>query len=487
MWLSRWWNMCDAVFILSYLLLQPLRFYGPTFRWARVCICCNSIYWYLRLFEIFSVEKYLGPMVTIVGRMLVKMLHFIVLLAIILFSFGVLRQSIRRPNEQPNWYLLRHVFYQPYFMLYGEVFAPDIEPEQCADPNNPEDADKDACELWVTVVGMTIYLLVANILMLNLLVAIFNNIFSDMFSVAHQLWMFQRYRLVVSYEMRSVCPPPLALIEHVLNVVRYLCCRSCHSRGGSSRTGLDHPGSHSGCLKLFVDRDGLECIHDFEEECVAEYLRRLELKQQHSGDKLAQLNSERLESCLQRLDDLSLRQQSHSHQCHQLDFRLQRLEDKEQEERVVAAAGGGDSSRAAAQLPELSAADGGGERHLSGGVPQAELRRRRLLQHLHLLAQVSQGWQRRGSGQPVSAAPTRESSSSTANRLAVQDTRGLAAASMMVAGDDGPKQESVDSGSSTPVGERLERSSTSLQPSLSGCDLTPSSTPGGATHSETHC
>ena len=39
-----------------------------------------------------------------------------------------LPQSIKYPNEDWNWRLLRHVFYQPYFMLYGEVYAPDIDP-----------------------------------------------------------------------------------------------------------------------------------------------------------------------------------------------------------------------------------------------------------------------------------------------------------------------------------------------------------------------
>ena len=39
------------------------------------------------------------------------------------------RQSILYPNEEPHWRLVRHIFYQPYFMLYGEVFAPDIDPD----------------------------------------------------------------------------------------------------------------------------------------------------------------------------------------------------------------------------------------------------------------------------------------------------------------------------------------------------------------------
>ena len=28
-----------------------------------------------------------------------------------------------------DWRLVSNIFFQPYFMLYGEVFAPDIDPE----------------------------------------------------------------------------------------------------------------------------------------------------------------------------------------------------------------------------------------------------------------------------------------------------------------------------------------------------------------------
>ena len=44
-------------------------------------------------------------------------------------QFYNFRQSILYPNEEPHWRLVRHIFYQPYFMLYGEVFAPDIDPD----------------------------------------------------------------------------------------------------------------------------------------------------------------------------------------------------------------------------------------------------------------------------------------------------------------------------------------------------------------------
>ena len=92
-----------------------------------------------------------------IGRMIENMMYFVVLLLVVLMAFGICRQSILFPGvisrkkkliflwndftnffvnlikfyfseEEADWRLARHIFYQPYFMLYGEVFAPDIDP-----------------------------------------------------------------------------------------------------------------------------------------------------------------------------------------------------------------------------------------------------------------------------------------------------------------------------------------------------------------------
>lgn len=56
------------------------------------------------------------------GKMIKNMLYFVVLLLVVLMSFGVSRQSILYPDQDPDWILVRQIFLQPYFMLYGEVF-----------------------------------------------------------------------------------------------------------------------------------------------------------------------------------------------------------------------------------------------------------------------------------------------------------------------------------------------------------------------------
>lgn len=117
------------------------------------------------------------------GKMVKNMIYFVVLLLVVLMSFGVSRQSILNPNKEADWSLVRDVFFQPYFMLYGEVFADDINPP-CG-----ENPGQEPCITghWITPIAMSMYLLIANILLINLLIAVFNNIFTRKCSYLNNL------------------------------------------------------------------------------------------------------------------------------------------------------------------------------------------------------------------------------------------------------------------------------------------------------------
>lgn len=43
---------------------------------------------------------------------------------------------------------------------------------------------------WITPITMSMYLLIANILLINLLIAVFNNIFIEVNAVSHQVKIF---------------------------------------------------------------------------------------------------------------------------------------------------------------------------------------------------------------------------------------------------------------------------------------------------------
>lgn len=56
-----------------------------------------------------------------------NMFFIVVMMAIVLLCFGVSRKAILSPSEDPSWSLARDVVFQPYWMIYGEVYANEID------------------------------------------------------------------------------------------------------------------------------------------------------------------------------------------------------------------------------------------------------------------------------------------------------------------------------------------------------------------------
>ncbi|CAO1309963.1 unnamed protein product [Diamesa hyperborea] len=311
-WAWNMWNPCDAAAIISFMIGVCFRFRPNTMDVGRVIYCVVSIYWYLRILNILGVNKYLGPLVTMMGKMVKNMIYFVVLLAVVLMSFGVCRQAILFPNKEPSWRVVRDVYYQPYFMLYGEVFADDIDPP-CGD-----DPAQQPCVTghWITPIAMAMYLLIANILLINLLIAVFNNIFNETNSISHQVWMFQRFTVVMEYQQKPVLPPPFIGFCHCYSLLKYFIRKA---------KGLQEVRDNG--LKLFLEKDDLERLYDFEEECVEGYFHEQNSILMQSTDERIKNTDERVENMYQKIDDINQKENLQSVSVQNMEFRLRKMEE----------------------------------------------------------------------------------------------------------------------------------------------------------------
>lgn len=326
-WLSDTrWNLFDAIAIVIFLSAFGMRLYDDVtlVPFARVTYSTVICYWYIRSLRLIGVNKYFGPFVMMIGKMIENMIYFVVLLLVVLMAFGVCRQSILYPNEEPHWRLVRHIFYQPYFMLYGEVFAPDIDPECNPDCDNYGECGEAAdgsllvpCGVgrWITPIVMTIYLLVANILLINLLIASFNTIYNSVNAMSHQFWNFQRFSVVIEYEEKPTLPAPLTFLSHIHRICKYV-HRQCK--------GIN-PRFESG-LKLFLSKFDLERLYDFEEECVEGMMRGKENFTQHSTDVRVKNIFDMMEEVKGKVDDLDRWETVNQEANQNMEDRLQRLE-----------------------------------------------------------------------------------------------------------------------------------------------------------------
>ncbi|XP_058838514.1 transient receptor potential cation channel trpm isoform X8 [Topomyia yanbarensis] len=311
-WAWNMWNPCDAAAIIFFLIGLVLRLRPYTMDIGRVIYCVDSIYWYLRILNILGVNKYLGPLVTMMGKMVKNMIYFVVLLLVVLMSFGVSRQAILFPNNDASWRLVRDVYYQPYFMLYGEVFADDIDPPCGEDPSQPQCVTGH----WVTPIAMSMYLLIANILLINLLIAVFNNIFIEVNAVSHQVWMFQRFTVVMEYQQKPVLPPPLIAFCHFYSFLLYLIRKA---------KGLQQ--SRDNGLKLFLEKEDMERLYDFEEECVEGYFREQDALLQQSTDERIRNTDERVENMSQKIEDINQKENMQTATVQNIEFRLRKVEE----------------------------------------------------------------------------------------------------------------------------------------------------------------
>uniref|UniRef100_A0A674MQ67 Transient receptor potential cation channel, subfamily M, member 1b n=1 Tax=Takifugu rubripes TaxID=31033 RepID=A0A674MQ67_TAKRU len=323
-WLEEYWNITDLAAICTFLLGLMLRLQQePYMGYGRVIYCIDIIFWYIRVLDIFGVNKYLGPYVMMIGKMMIDMMYFVVIMLVVLMSFGVARQAILHPDEEPTWRLARNIFYMPYWMIYGEVFADSIDPP-CGEHLYDEDGKRlPPCipGAWLTPAIMACYLLVANILLVNLLIAVFNNTFFEVKSISNQVWKFQRYQLIMTFHDRPILPPPLIILSHL-----YILCNRMFRRCAKKKQDGELDEKDRG-LKLRLNPEELKILYEFEEQCVEEYFREKEDEQQSSSDERIKVTSERVENMFMRLEEVNERENTMKASLQTVDLRLAQLEE----------------------------------------------------------------------------------------------------------------------------------------------------------------
>ena len=303
-WHCNIWNFTDSIGIIIFfigLILRSAAMMTPQedkslqdlVGYGRAMYCIDVAIWLTRIFKFCCVHKTLGPYVTMAGKMLIDMTSFIVILVVVLLAFGICRQSIiNNHNKQWDWQILSNVTHEPYFMLYGEVYAATI------DPCTEENAALGMCNpgAWIVPVMMTIYLLVANILLLNLLIAVFNNTFARTMQESNQIWACQRYEVIMQYEAHPIFPPPFIFACHLKMLFD-----KCSGRRKKGRFRADRG------LKLFLNENEEENLHDWEEDLVDDYHR---LKRREDGKRFEdqmKVSAEKILKIERHLDEVEMR------------------------------------------------------------------------------------------------------------------------------------------------------------------------------------
>uniref|UniRef100_A0A8C2TNQ0 Transient receptor potential cation channel subfamily M member 8 n=1 Tax=Coturnix japonica TaxID=93934 RepID=A0A8C2TNQ0_COTJA len=240
-YLTDLWNVMDTLAIFYFIAGIVLRLHSSNeSSWysGRVIFCLDYIVFTLRLIHIFTVSRNLGPKIIMLQRMMIDVFFFLFLFAVWMVAFGVARQGILRKNEHRWEWIFRSVIYEPYLAMFGQ-YPDDVDGttynfDRCTFSGNeskPLCVELDANNQprfpeWITIPLVCIYMLSTNILLVNLLVAMFGYTVGSVQENNDQVWKFQRYFLVQEYCSRLTIPFPFVIFAYIFMVMRkcFKCC-----------------------------------------------------------------------------------------------------------------------------------------------------------------------------------------------------------------------------------------------------------------------
>ncbi|NWT11864.1 TRPM7 protein, partial [Vireo altiloquus] len=296
-WFSDYFNISDTVAIVTFFIGFALRFgakgnFGENtyrenyvFVAGRITYCLNIIFWYVRLLDFLAVNQQAGPYVMMIGKMVANMFYIVVIMALVLLSFGVPRKAILYPDEAPSWTLARDIVFHPYWMIFGEVYAYEID--VCANNSDEKVAHLCGPGTWLTPFLQAVYLFVQYIIMVNLLIAFFNNVYLQVKAISNIVWKYQRYHFIMAYHEKPVLPPPLIILSHMASLFCCICKRRKTDKAS------DGP-------KLFLTEEDQKKLHDFEELCVEMYFNEKDDKFHSGSEERIRVTFERVEQmCIQ--------------------------------------------------------------------------------------------------------------------------------------------------------------------------------------------
>ncbi|XP_042204563.1 transient receptor potential cation channel subfamily M member 1-like [Homarus americanus] len=255
----RWWFHYDVVTLIVFITAVILRLIPETFVFGKFFYALCAILLSCRMLRIFYIFANLGPKILIFINMMPKLGIFLVFLLVVILGYSIAsRALLNHPCDNriaiakdPGEFITSLVFL-PYWQMYGELLFDQLESnswrrcdsmtessiwwascKMCNDTNvtgihnitdkgnvtevfnfteeSSECVCSDSSQSVILVkILLAVYLFFANVLLLNLIIAIFTNVFDSIQQKSIEYWNFEMCSLAQEYESKPVLPPPVA-------------------------------------------------------------------------------------------------------------------------------------------------------------------------------------------------------------------------------------------------------------------------------------
>lgn len=217
---SRFWNIIDLLsilfFIISIIFKETLS--KDYFFITRLIFSFTIALFYIKFLNIFYAFKTIGPLLLMLVEMLKDLGRFLAILIVFITMFGVMSTSLRFPEREFTLQTLRRIFYESYFNIYAELFLENYDKEFGESCNNTEFGDNPCPKsTFFAFILFAIFLLIGNVLMINLLIAKFTNSIDRVLNDSKMFYYFLRFELVNEYSHKTILFPFLSIIPIIFS------------------------------------------------------------------------------------------------------------------------------------------------------------------------------------------------------------------------------------------------------------------------------
>lgn len=257
------WNQIDLFTIMLFWLgLMVLSSDSHVHIAGRVLLSIDVLFFFMRTFQMLMVFDDLGLLLVMVYKMIKDTRNFMIILLIVVLAYAISSEALLYPDSELTLDRMFNLPRKAYWQVFGDVFLEEIQVRDvgsCSVGNESlhYGGDLPHCPTnygrYFVPVLLGIYMMITNVLLLNLLIARFGKTFDKVYNEAVEYQAWHRCDMITEFYCRSSLQPPFNLIPVVFRIIRKVlwiichcckmccrCCKRCKARPlGENRASRD--------------------------------------------------------------------------------------------------------------------------------------------------------------------------------------------------------------------------------------------------------
>ncbi|CAF3454781.1 unnamed protein product [Rotaria sp. Silwood1] len=220
---------------------------------ARIILAFDLELWYIKSLKFMMGIKSFGPKLFMLKNMLRDLSGFVYMIFIAIAAYGVVSRAMIFYKQIPFTFndIVKEIFYEPYWFIYGTIADKDLLDEKIKN-----DTASIVAEATATHILLAFHMLFINILILNLLIAVFTHTIDAVKENTQFYWRYQRYAFVREYFERLLFAyPPLNILTYIV-ILFIILQQKCYRKLCNSQVEVEsHKSKSKGILRVFSKFD----------------------------------------------------------------------------------------------------------------------------------------------------------------------------------------------------------------------------------------